>query len=295
MSKRPIRARSCSGVWGLSRPRSTSFPGFLPRTSNAPRLCRCAAPTTPVSGKPRAPKVRRRDCWLARTWPKRTLSRSCLSSNRTNVMTWPDVMTWKNGCLKDWPSENWPRPARSAGSACFTSAGGDSIKRGRLWNASRSSSPIRSRCFSSWRESPVSRRITKALSGTSPTRGTSSPGTPSGAHFFLGRIANQEGHSTEAVRELRLALEGDPNYADAHAELGRVRLNRKEYPLAEKELARALEIDPNNYTANLNLMVLYQRTKDPRAEAQASRFEEVKKRRAQRAKEFLRTIEVRPY
>ncbi len=67
------------------------------------------------------------------------------------------------------------------------------------------------------------------------------------------------------MRELRLALEGDPNYADAHAELGRVRLNRKEYPLAEKELARALEIDPNNYTANLNLMVLYQRTKDPRA------------------------------
>ena len=44
-----------------------------------------------------------------------------------------------------------------------------------------------------------------------------------------------------------------------------MRLNRKEYPLAEKELARALEIDPNNYTANLNLMVLYQRTKDPRA------------------------------
>ena len=86
-----------------------------------------------------------------------------------------------------------------------------------------------------------------------------------------------------------------PNYADAHAELGRVRLNRKEYSLAEKELLRALEIDPNNYTANLNLMVLYQRTKDPRAKAQASRFGEVKKRRAERAKEFLRTIEVRPY
>src|SRR2546426_2291662 len=121
------------------------------------------------------------------------------------------------------------------------------------------------------------------------------PGTASGAHFFLGRIANQEGNSTEAVRELRLALEGDPNYADAHAELGRVRLNRKEHSLAEKELLRALDIDPNNYTANLNLMILYQRTKDPRAEAQAGRFEEVKKRRAERAKEFLRTIEVRPY
>ena len=121
------------------------------------------------------------------------------------------------------------------------------------------------------------------------------PQTAAGAHFFLGRIANQEGDLPQAVRELRLALEGDPNYADAHAELGRVRLNRKEYSLAEKELLRALEIDPNNYTANLNLMVLYQRTKDPRAKAQASRFGEVKKRRAERAKEFLRTIEVRPY
>src|SRR5437660_9081693 len=61
-----------------------------------------------------------------------------------------------------------------------------------------------------------------------PETSMSHPETASGAHFFLGRIANQEGDSTEAVRELRLALEGDPNYADAHAELGRVHLNRKE-------------------------------------------------------------------
>jgi Zn-finger domain-containing protein len=41
-------------------------------------------------------------------------------------------------------------------------------------------------------------------------------------------------------------------------------------------------------------MMLYQRTKDQRLEAQAQRFEQVRKKRSERAKEFLRVIEVRP-
>jgi tetratricopeptide (TPR) repeat protein len=118
--------------------------------------------------------------------------------------------------------------------------------------------------------------------------------TASGAHYFLGRIANQEGKLIEAADELELAVAGNPNYADAYAELGRVRLNQKHYALAEKALDHALELDPNSYTANLSLLILYQRTHDSRADAQALRFDENKKQRAQRAKEFLRTIEVRP-
>jgi len=39
---------------------------------------------------------------------------------------------------------------------------------------------------------------------------------------------------------------------------------------------------------------LYQRTRNPKAEEQSKRFEQLKEDRAQRAKEFLRTIEVRP-
>ncbi len=118
--------------------------------------------------------------------------------------------------------------------------------------------------------------------------------TAAGAHYFLGRLANQEGRLSEAVRELQQALETNRNYADAYAELGHVYLNQKEYVLAEKALLRALEIAPDNYLGNLNLMILYQRTKDRGAEAQTKRFEVVKKKRAERAKEFLRSVEVRP-
>ncbi len=129
----------------------------------------------------------------------------------------------------------------------------------------------------------------KELEGVAKVRETAA-----GAHYFLGRLANQEGNLPEAVRELHEALEVNPNNADAYAELGHVHIKQKDYALAEKALRRALEIDSNNYTANLNLMVLYQRTGDQRAGAQAQRFEEIRKKRSERAKEFLRTIEVRP-
>jgi tetratricopeptide (TPR) repeat protein len=118
--------------------------------------------------------------------------------------------------------------------------------------------------------------------------------TAPAAHYFLGRLDNQEGKFDAAMLELRKALEGYPRYADAYAEMGLLELKQKNYQEAEKALRKALEIDPEGYTANLNLMILYQRTKDPRAEAQAKRFEEIKKLRAEREKEFLRTIEVRP-
>jgi tetratricopeptide (TPR) repeat protein len=118
--------------------------------------------------------------------------------------------------------------------------------------------------------------------------------TAPGAHYFLGRLENQDGKFDAAMQELRKALEANPRYADAYAEMGLLQLKQKKYAEAEKALRRALEIDPEGYTANLNLMILYQRTKDARAEDQAKRFEEIKKMRAEREKEFLRTIEVRP-
>ncbi len=118
--------------------------------------------------------------------------------------------------------------------------------------------------------------------------------TAPGAHYFLGRIANQEGNLEEAERELERALELNSQYANAYAELGILRIKKKEYQQAADALRHCIEIDPENYTGNLNLMVLYQRTKDPRADAQARRFEEVKGKRAEMAREFLRTIEVSP-
>jgi tetratricopeptide (TPR) repeat protein len=120
------------------------------------------------------------------------------------------------------------------------------------------------------------------------------PQTAAGAHYFLGRVANQQGRYADAIRELRQALGDNPKFADAYAELGLIHLKQKRYPEAEKALRQALDLNPESYTANLNLMILYQRTHDPRADAQAKRFEEIRARGAERAKEFLRTIVVQP-
>ena len=118
--------------------------------------------------------------------------------------------------------------------------------------------------------------------------------TAAGAHYYLGRIANQKGNYPEAVAQLEMALKMNPNYADAYAERGLVHLKQKDYPGAKIDLQKALEINPDNYTANLNLLILYQRTKDSKADEQAKRFEQVRQEREQRVKEFLRTIQVRP-
>ena len=87
----------------------------------------------------------------------------------------------------------------------------------------------------------------------------------------------------------------NPNYAESHAELGLIYLRKKEYERAEKALRTALELDPESYLANLNLLNLFQRTKDPRAQEQALRFEAIQKKKSERQQTLLRTIEVRPY
>jgi len=120
------------------------------------------------------------------------------------------------------------------------------------------------------------------------------PETSAGSHYYLGRIADQQDNLPKAEIELKHALEANRNYADAYAELGHVRLKEKQYALAERNLKRALELDPENYTATLNLMILYERTNDVRAEAQTSRFEKLKDRRSVKVAEFFRIIEVRP-
>ena len=119
------------------------------------------------------------------------------------------------------------------------------------------------------------------------------PEVAAGARYYLGKIANQKGNFPEAVAQLQMALKAYPNYADAYAERGLVHLKQRDYPDARSDLLKALAINPDSFTANMNLLMLYQRTKDPKADEQAKRFEQVRQERAQRAKEFLRTIEVR--
>jgi tetratricopeptide (TPR) repeat protein len=121
------------------------------------------------------------------------------------------------------------------------------------------------------------------------------PDAATTARYYLGAIARQNGRLDEAERELRQALQARPDYTDALAELGQCYAMKKEYEAAGKLLRRALEIDPNHYAANFSLLALYARSKDEREAAQAARFEEVKKLREEKAQEFLRMVEARPY
>jgi Flp pilus assembly protein TadD len=120
------------------------------------------------------------------------------------------------------------------------------------------------------------------------------PETSATAHYYLGRIASREGDLDTAARELGSALQAFPNYADALAELGLIHMKRNEYPQAQEALQRALSANPESYSANLDLLMLYQRTKDPRVAEQTERFEKVKEESARRTAENLRAVEVRP-
>jgi tetratricopeptide (TPR) repeat protein len=116
-----------------------------------------------------------------------------------------------------------------------------------------------------------------------------------GANLYLGRLAVREGNLTEAADRLGKAVESEPSSPEPYAELAMVHIRRKEYALAESNLARALKIAPDHYRTNLNLLMLYERTKDSRAEQQARRVEELQKAGEERERLLLRSLEIRPY
>jgi len=119
--------------------------------------------------------------------------------------------------------------------------------------------------------------------------------TAAAASYFLARIARAENEDEEALRLARRAVEADPRSADGYSELGLLYQRLGQAERAEEALKRCLEIDPNHYLGNLHLLLLYSRTKDPRQAAQQERFDELKKRRAEQAADFLRPVEIRPY
>ncbi len=116
-----------------------------------------------------------------------------------------------------------------------------------------------------------------------------------GANLYLGRLAVREDNLTEAADRLRKAVESEPSSPEPYAELALVHIRRKEFALAQSNLARALKIAPDHYRTNLNLLMLYQRTKDPRAEQQALRVEQLQKAGEERERLLLRSLEIRPY
>jgi Flp pilus assembly protein TadD len=107
-------------------------------------------------------------------------------------------------------------------------------------------------------------------------------------------VSNRQGQYADAIKLLQEALKLSSQFADAHAELGLIYLKQKQHAEAEKNLRQALDLNPDSYMANLNLLILYQRTKDPRTDEQAKKFDKIRAERAERSKEFLRTIVVQP-
>ncbi|MGI8989264.1 MAG: tetratricopeptide repeat protein [Bryobacteraceae bacterium] len=121
------------------------------------------------------------------------------------------------------------------------------------------------------------------------------PETAVGAHYFLGRIAKQEDRLQDAAAQFEQALRSNPNQPEVLAESALVHIRQEKFEEAARELRRAIEIDPDSFRANANLLILYQKTKDPRAASQARRFEEMKKMRSEKEDMLQRTIEIRPY
>jgi len=119
--------------------------------------------------------------------------------------------------------------------------------------------------------------------------------TASTAHYYLGRILNEEGKPRGAIQELQLSLKSNPDYPDALAELGCSLLTKKEYRRALGELNHALALSPDHYQANLNLLLLYTKIGDARRDSQSQRVEELKKAAEEKSQELSRIIAIRPF
>jgi tetratricopeptide (TPR) repeat protein len=130
----------------------------------------------------------------------------------------------------------------------------------------------------------ASRWLTEAVSGQK---------TAADAHYYLGRIARQEGHLDEATAQLKQSLALKPDQPDTLAELGEINLQTHDFEHAGAYFDQALRNDPDNYVANFGLLQLYARTGDARREQQSRRFEEIKNLKEQQDRQMMRSLEIR--
>jgi tetratricopeptide (TPR) repeat protein len=121
------------------------------------------------------------------------------------------------------------------------------------------------------------------------------PETRAGAELYLGRLAMRDEREADALTHFQKAILANPKGADAHAESALIHIHRNEFAAAQSELDGALRIAPGNHLVNLRLLLLYQRTKDPRAAAQAKRVDELQKAGEEKERLLLRSLEIRAY
>jgi tetratricopeptide (TPR) repeat protein len=118
--------------------------------------------------------------------------------------------------------------------------------------------------------------------------------TSAEAHYYLGRIARQEGHFDDAAAQLTQSAALKPDQPEVLAELGQVYAQMKKYPEAEKMLDKAVALDADSYPGNFGLLQLYVRTGDPRREEQSKRFDAIKGKSEEQYREMMRVIEIHP-
>jgi tetratricopeptide (TPR) repeat protein len=125
------------------------------------------------------------------------------------------------------------------------------------------------------------------------TEAVSNQKTAADAHYYLGRIARQEGRLDEATAHLKQSLALKPDEPDTLAELGQISLQAHDFEHAAAYFDQALRNDPDNYVANFGLLQLYARTGDARREQQSQRFEEIKNLKEERERQMMRSLEIR--
>jgi tetratricopeptide (TPR) repeat protein len=118
--------------------------------------------------------------------------------------------------------------------------------------------------------------------------------TAAEAHYYLGRIARQEGRLADATAELKRSLALQGNQPDALAQLGQISTQDRDFTQASSYFEQALRKDPDNYAANFGLLQLYARTGDARREQQSRRFDELKNMKEEQDKQMMRMIEIHP-
>lgn len=121
------------------------------------------------------------------------------------------------------------------------------------------------------------------------------PETSVGANLYLGRIAFREDDFTKAEEFLHRAVQSNPASPDPYAELALIQIKREEYQMAASTLAKGLRIAPDHYRTNLNLLMLYQKTKDARVGQQEQRVKQLEKAGEERERLLLRSLDIRPY
>ncbi len=119
--------------------------------------------------------------------------------------------------------------------------------------------------------------------------------TRSGALLYLGRLALREQNLAEAANDFEQGIHSNPAIIEPYVELAAVQIRTGNYKAAEQNLKHAFELAPDNYQANFNLLFLYKRTNDARAEEQSRRLAALRKATEEREGMLLRSLDIRPY